>query len=99
VKSKPSWANWAKTRERHLATYPECRICGTLDEIVVHHLVYRGPRGQSELSGDLVTLCKSHHDELHASLGRTPPREKQWAFIGVPKVIAQDWMATTEPAV
>lgn len=52
-------------RANHLLTYPECRVCGTTDDPCVHHLRYRGSRGQSELPGDLMTLCKEHHDDLH----------------------------------
>lgn len=56
---------WQKMRDTHLLTYPECRGCGTLDDVVVHHLRYRGKRGQSERPGDLMTLCRTHHDDYH----------------------------------
>ena len=60
---------WRATRANHLRTYPECYACFTDIDLVVHHLRYRGPRGQSEQSGDLVTLCASCHDELHRVVG------------------------------
>lgn len=55
-------------RREHLQTYPECRACDTTLEVVVHHLRYRGKRGLSERPGDLVTLCRRHHDQLHSEL-------------------------------
>jgi 5-methylcytosine-specific restriction endonuclease McrA len=60
---------WRNTRACHLLTYPECRACGTRDDVVVHHLRYRGKRGESEKPGDLMTLCKMHHDEYHRIYG------------------------------
>lgn len=68
-------------RKNHLATYPECRACGDPEHVVVHHLRYRGKRGRSELPGDLVTLCKWHHDDLHRRLGRTPSLQAQYDYI------------------
>lgn len=62
-------------------TYPECRVCGTRDDVVVHHLRYRGARGYSELPGDLITLCATHHNSLHRDLGRTPVVNLQLAWI------------------
>lgn len=56
-------------RTNHLKTYPECRVCADRREVVVHHLRYRGKRGVSERPGDLVTLCKIHHDALHKIVG------------------------------
>lgn len=61
---KPNPA-WKKMRATHLLTYPECRACGTRDDVIVHHLRYRGKRGESELPGDLMTLCRTHHNEYH----------------------------------
>lgn len=61
---------WQRTRRNHLLTYPECRVCGVEAPVVVHHIRYRGPRGTAEMSGDLVTLCEDHHNELHRTHGR-----------------------------
>lgn len=55
-------------RKNHLLTYPACAICERTEPVVVHHLRYRGKRGESELPGDLVTLCEHHHDDLHRQL-------------------------------
>jgi 5-methylcytosine-specific restriction endonuclease McrA len=73
---------WAALRANHLRTYPECRVCDSDRNTVVHHLRYRGPAGSSERSGDLVTLCASCHDELHRQLGRTPKMAWQLDYIG-----------------
>jgi 5-methylcytosine-specific restriction endonuclease McrA len=56
---------WVQMRKQHLLTYPECRVCERTDDVVVHHLRYRGPRGESERPGDLMTLCVRHHDNFH----------------------------------
>lgn len=56
---------WSATRALHLQTYPECRACEAPGE-VVHHLRYRGhKRGVGERPGDLMTLCRNCHDDLH----------------------------------
>ena len=64
-RTKAARSAWQRTRAVHLAVYPECRVCGTEDDVVVHHLRYRGRRGESERPGDLMTLCRWHHDDLH----------------------------------
>jgi 5-methylcytosine-specific restriction endonuclease McrA len=56
---------WARMRYNHLLTYPECRVCGKTEDVHVHHLRYRGTRGESERPGDLMTLCAAHHNHLH----------------------------------
>lgn len=60
---------WRRMRANHLALYPECRICEDINDVHVHHLRYRGPRGLSELPGDLVTLCSFHHNDFHKKFG------------------------------
>ncbi len=67
---KGAQAAWRKMRANHLAVYPECRICGDTENVVVHHLRYRGKRGESEKPGDLMTLCAFHHDRYHQRVGR-----------------------------
>lgn len=67
--AKPEQPDWQRMRATHLLTYPECRACGTRDNVVVHHIRYRGKRGTKEQPGDLMTLCKTHHDEYHALYG------------------------------
>lgn len=74
-------AAWKSMRKRHLALYPECRICADQDDVVVHHVRYRGSRGLSERPGDLLTLCRFHHDQLHKNLGSNPKLRYQLEFI------------------
>lgn len=54
---------WERTRKAHLTLYPECRVCGTLDNPNVHHVKYR--KKGAERPGDLITLCQPHHAEFH----------------------------------
>lgn len=72
---------WTIMRNQHLLVYPECRACGSTTRPVVHHLRYRGKRGESERPGDLVTLCAYHHDQLHFQHGSTPSVEQSLAYI------------------
>lgn len=81
ARGKPKPSAWTLLRKQHLLVYPECRACGTTTRVVVHHLRYRGKRGESEQPGDLVTLCAYHHDQLHAQHGRTPAVEKSLEYI------------------
>lgn len=61
---------WQRTRKCHLLTYPECRACGTTEDVVVHHLRYRGKLGVAERPGDLMTLCRTHHTDFHKTFGK-----------------------------
>jgi len=62
-------------------TYPECRACGTREDVVVHHLRYRGKRGESEKPGDLMTLCAYHHNEYHRLHGMVGLVENSIAYV------------------
>lgn len=55
-------------KDVHLLTFPECRACGTEDDVIVHHLRYRG--GGKEQPGDVVTMCVTCHNDFHRMLGR-----------------------------
>lgn len=72
---------WTTMRKNHLLVFPECRACGSTTRVVVHHLRYRGKRGESEQPGDLVTLCAFDHDQLHYQHGSTPSVEKSLEYI------------------
>lgn len=65
AKRKYATEGWRKMRARHLMTYPECRVCGDENDVAVHHLRYGAQKGTTEQPGDLMTLCRSHHDDLH----------------------------------
>lgn len=82
--SRVKWAPpaaWAKMRKAHLLVYPECRACGSREDVIVHHLRYRGRRGCSEHPGDLVTLCKLCHSDLHREFGSAGKLSDQLVFI------------------
>lgn len=76
------------TRKTHLALYPECRICEDPEDVHVHHLRYRGPRGLSEKPGDLVTLCAFHHNDFHRIYG-TAGRHKGSLVVNTISYIAE----------
>lgn len=42
-----------------------CRVCGSRVRVQVHHIVYRS-RGGSHDTSNLVCLCGSCHDSVHA---------------------------------
>lgn len=88
---------WRIMRRAHLDIYPECRVCGDTDDPVAHHLRYRGKRGESERPGDLVTLCRWHHDDFHRTLGRRGTGvEATIDYIGEKRAELEhdDWSAT-----
>lgn len=75
---------WATMRANHLLAYPECRHCGTVEPTMhVHHIRYRGKRGESELPGDLVTLCPDcHMNKLHGGKRGAVPVKDNLKFLG-----------------
>jgi hypothetical protein len=85
---------WQKRRDRFLARHNQCFVCNSREDLEVHHKSYA--RLGSEYDRDLATLCKKHHQELHAKnlplssgivilkqqwLGRS---SGQQVFLGVP---------------
>lgn len=78
---------WRHLRAAHLRTYPECRVCESDQEVVVHHVRYRGRAGLTERPGDLVTLCSHHHRLLHNDLGRTPGLDAQMEWIAAARIV------------
>ena len=81
-KQKSTFQKWRLLRADHLRLYPECRICDIVNKSNhVHHLKYRGKKGESEKPGDLVTLCKDHHNELHQTIGNRKLYEYTLQFI------------------
>ena len=61
---------WASLRRRcKEADRHACRVCGTKNELDVHHKTYER-LGHEEL-GDLITLCRRCHRDHHYFQGRT----------------------------
>lgn len=55
---------------KHAATVRErdghrCRVCGSTNELHVHHIRYRSQGGDHSPS-NLVTLCRVCHEKVHA---------------------------------
>lgn len=53
-------------RDRIIARDGRCRYCGTVDNLHVHHIVYRSQGGGDE-DTNLITLCLVHHDRVHSN--------------------------------
>jgi 5-methylcytosine-specific restriction endonuclease McrA len=41
-----------------------CQVCGNLQQLEVHHLLFRSHGGE-DLEENLITLCHSCHSALH----------------------------------
>jgi hypothetical protein len=54
---------WLELKQKIINRDKKCMCCGATDQLVAHHIIYRG-RGQ-ELEKDLVCLCNSCHLQLH----------------------------------
>lgn len=52
--------HWKILRGAKLQINPRCEVCGSRDELEVHHAVYRSTWFESKIS-DLKTLCHDHH--------------------------------------
>lgn len=63
---------WLATEVARLGRDPACVVCGTPwtlhDDL--HHVTYE--RLGRELHGDLLPICRTCHEELHAILERSP---------------------------
>lgn len=54
--------DWPRVRAEHLRKEPECQVCGTRENIDVHHIVPVWIDRFQELSREnLVSLCRPHH--------------------------------------
>lgn len=42
-----------------------CRWCGTDENLNLHHVIYRSEAGPDR-AYNLMTLCRKHHEEVHA---------------------------------
>jgi len=55
-------ACWTKARAAHLAKHPRCEVCGTANDIEVHHVVPFAERPDLECdAANLITLCRRDH--------------------------------------
>jgi 5-methylcytosine-specific restriction endonuclease McrA len=48
----------------HLILASRCQLCGSMQQLEVHHRVFRS-HGGKDAEENLVTLCHSCHSALH----------------------------------
>lgn len=55
-------SHWAKVRQEHLKTQGSCQVCGSTDNLNVHHIqpVHLKPELELEPT-NLITLCEGGH--------------------------------------
>jgi 5-methylcytosine-specific restriction enzyme A len=52
---------WRKVRDAHVKNHPNCAVCGTKDELNVHHIVPFHIDNSLELEeSNLITLCNKN---------------------------------------
>lgn len=55
-------SHWGHVRKVHIETEPYCALCGTTDDLDVHHIVLFSQRPDMELHAtNLITLCGHCH--------------------------------------
>ena len=58
----PRSGGWERVELAHVARYPKCVACGTLNTIEVHHIRPYHLYPELELvESNLLTLCRMHH--------------------------------------
>lgn len=70
---------WKSQRFKFLKVNPNCHICGSAQAPEVHHISYENVfcSVPSE-SGDIVTLCRIHHQEFHDKYGLKKDMYSEW---------------------
>lgn len=63
----PEWRH--KRGERMRLDNNRCCMCGTYNDLEVHHLHYRN-LGREDIIKDLVTVCVDCHKKIHALYDR-----------------------------
>lgn len=58
---EPRSSGWPKVRNEHLARDPVCNVCGSKEDLNVHHIVPFHVDKSKELDPtNLITLCNAH---------------------------------------
>lgn len=62
--------HWPSVRKAHLKLQPACQMCGTMDELEVHHIrpFHLHPELELEQS-NLITLCEKRGHDCHFVAG------------------------------
>jgi len=55
----------------------KCTICGTMENIQIHHFVPRSLGGMG-ITNNLISLCQFHHKQLHDGNGYILEHVKQY---------------------
>lgn len=63
-------AQWPKLRMFHLTRNPLCAVCGRVGSVVHHVEIPSGRRDLFFAAANLATLCRRHHDQVHAAYQR-----------------------------
>ncbi len=58
-----------KARKRKAIDKGQCQMCGTTENIHVHHLTYHNIFRENPYT-DLVCLCEKHHQMVHRMMNR-----------------------------
>lgn len=58
----PEWQE--KAKQRRSLDGNKCHICGSHDNLQVHHITYER-LGREDIEHDLITLCKDCHEIVH----------------------------------
>ncbi len=68
--SIPRSSKWRKIRNFHLNSNPFCAICGSTDNLSVHHIKSFSENPELELAPDnLITLCENKNLNCHFVFG------------------------------
>ena len=66
----PRSPRWRKVRNLHLASNPRCAICGSAENLVVHHIKSFSENPELELCPEnLITLCENRNLNCHFVFG------------------------------
>lgn len=66
----PRSSQWRKVRNIHLLNNPACAICGSSENLVVHHIKSFSENPDLELRPDnLITLCENRNLNCHFVFG------------------------------
>ena len=74
--------HWQTVRNHYIKKFPKCAVCGTMENLNVHHVVPFSEAGGKALELDesnLITLCREHHFTIgHDPDGPKGPKQPNW---------------------
>lgn len=66
--AEPRSSKWPKVRDTHLKVDPVCNVCGTKEDLNVHHIIpYHIDRSKELDPTNLITLC--NNNRCHFTFG------------------------------